>query len=789
MTPGAVILTDTNVTKALALTKIGLHVFPVSPISKLPLTPHGHLDASDDAEAVATMWGEFPDGRVGVHMGASGLVCLDVDIRPDKSGLSSLELLWIDPDTFNYDTPSGGKHYLYSAGDTVLSPKHEYKSLPGIDRKSSSSYAIFYGSEIPESRDVFKPVPEWLTEDAGPNTVGSAFEGGLADWLDGLDPAEPSQRVLGAIERIPSGEFSHPEMVERIFEFVRLAAEGNTGVRYGLEILRDAWLTPPWDSPDFQYEFDAALYGAIKKTGDLDEALKNLPNYLQVLDAHDGEIKESIYYGDAKDKRNYFTAIRTLVATTLTDDEIASVIWHAGPTKNVARDFGLSYLYEQITKARSGIVEPGPNPVPKIVENSRSKIALLSDRERLVVDACPTFIEHYLTLAHDKYPLYNEPYHRANAWTVLSLAFGMYAFVPLSENEKLGVNLFQINLGASSSGKSQSLSFRDAITDEFFANDPEFDLGANLSKEYLHEKLIERDGKVSFLNADEAARFFQQLSMRDNYAAGLDTELTNYYGGKVPPVGKKGSKDISGKRALVSFHVGFFGTPRRVNSYLTTEQFDDGFLARFIWTYGDDIKPVSAEITESQALAAIAVAEFDPKARAMATGLASMRKLIGGGRHPVLGDDETLRRIGKCRDQMLEVIKGHPREDILTPSVRRLGDNIRKATALIALTRGSTRFSMEDALYCIGSAEQWLTDLIRAAEEISGSIFQREADAIANYIAKLGGKVTKSKLAYVNNRFDPREYGARMQSLVEQGRVVSSRDDKFWEINTKEEEE
>src|SRR5690554_6051836 len=95
----------------------GLAVFPVrvgADNSKTPLTPHGHLDATTDPAQISRWWGENPSAEVGVWVGGANLIVLDVDVKNGKDGWESLDQAWLDiPETFGYDTPSGGRHLVY----------------------------------------------------------------------------------------------------------------------------------------------------------------------------------------------------------------------------------------------------------------------------------------------------------------------------------------------------------------------------------------------------------------------------------------------------------------------------------------------------------------------------------------------------------------------------------------------------------------------------------------------------------------------------------------------------
>ena len=75
--------------------------WPVSPWGtrgnrKFPLTGHGHLDATTDRGILEQWWTRWPGAIPAVATGEpSGVVALDIDIRPAGSGFDSLGELGI----------------------------------------------------------------------------------------------------------------------------------------------------------------------------------------------------------------------------------------------------------------------------------------------------------------------------------------------------------------------------------------------------------------------------------------------------------------------------------------------------------------------------------------------------------------------------------------------------------------------------------------------------------------------------------------------------------------------
>jgi Bifunctional DNA primase/polymerase, N-terminal len=107
--------------------------WPVSPWGtsgdrKFPLTEHGHLDATVDPSVLERWWARWPGGIPAIATGEpSGVVALDVDIRPDGSGFDSLEDLGITshPEGPTAHTPRGGCAVLFRW------PGHFVKTIAG----------------------------------------------------------------------------------------------------------------------------------------------------------------------------------------------------------------------------------------------------------------------------------------------------------------------------------------------------------------------------------------------------------------------------------------------------------------------------------------------------------------------------------------------------------------------------------------------------------------------------------------------------------------------------------
>jgi hypothetical protein len=755
-------------TLAFDLIECGFAVFPVNPETKHPYTTHGHLDASRDVEEVAVWFSlDYPNARVGVHAGASGLVILDLDKKNGKDGFESVDDGWLEiPETYQYNTPNGGRHHIYLApAGSRLAPARDYRGLAGVDRRGGSSYAVWYG-EAP-GKDQITLAPEWLCDEVEQRT-GSAFDGELDQWLKNMPEGDPDNKVIQAIQRIPKGDFDHVEMVERQMELVRLAAEGHPGINVALDALRREWLRAPYDTDDNAYEYDQALYGCVRKFGATDTAITELPEYSSTLAQLPKEFPIHLLVGEAKPKKHFFDVIRALCGTGFDDYQIAAILWGAPTVKQWAREWGLPYVYQQIEQLRETVNTPVENPTLVKEQTRISNVSLLSDSERETVNSYVTFVDRYLAWVESKSRTVNLPYHRMNAITILSLAYGMYGFIPESEGA-MGLNLFQIGLGESSTGKTRSLKMRDSVLREMFKGDETFDLGSDASIQALHDVLLKRDGRPSFFNADEAAVTFSQM-VEQKWLAGMESFLTRLYEGYVPPMLRRGSDAV--KPAMTSFNVAMYGTPDRVLDILTQDMFLTGFLPRFAWTVGDPPDNSDNQHKMSQANERLARLEYDPVARGFATEFMLTRRVIGSGRHPVRATNEALERFALASKDMKEQLEQHTLWRIIEPSWKRLAsETVRKYASLLALSECSTTVEVRHAIYAIRQAEEWVTNLVIVAEGISASLFQKECDDVERFVVTQGGSVSKAKLVNGFKAWRYREFVERLESLVQQGRL------------------
>lgn len=106
--------------------------------------PHGVKNAVVDPKQITKWWTRWPKANIGLATGVvSGLVVVDLDIKPGKNGVESLKASGIVPKTRTVRTGSGGLHlYFAHPGTHVAGSTGKH----GIDVRADDNYVMAPGS-------------------------------------------------------------------------------------------------------------------------------------------------------------------------------------------------------------------------------------------------------------------------------------------------------------------------------------------------------------------------------------------------------------------------------------------------------------------------------------------------------------------------------------------------------------------------------------------------------------------------------------------------------------------
>ncbi|MCX7178015.1 MAG: AAA family ATPase [Proteobacteria bacterium] len=145
--------------------KLGMPVFPCAE-DKRPIVAGGFKAASLDPAQILRAFANPSAQLIGVPTGSpSGLIAIDIDIRPGCSGM-----IWLDensdalPSTRTHRTRSGGLHLLFRVPDGVEIRNSASRLAPGVDVRGEGGYIIMPpspGYAIADTEDPAE-MPRWL---------------------------------------------------------------------------------------------------------------------------------------------------------------------------------------------------------------------------------------------------------------------------------------------------------------------------------------------------------------------------------------------------------------------------------------------------------------------------------------------------------------------------------------------------------------------------------------------------------------------------------------------------
>jgi len=592
---------------------------------------------------------------------------------------------------------------------------------------------------MPSKAD-FEMLPEaWIEALRKDETLDhEGFGGDTGAWLETLPKGEPSDAVRAAIERMPRENFTHDDVLRVTYHIVRLGAEGHNGIEWALKTIEATWVKPPYNSAEYRKELEVSIAGAVRRGGAHawpDELPK--AEMLSLVERIDGS--EEYFWGDKEvSDSNRRALIQLMYNAGVERQEIMSFVWHS--PQNVAEH--ISEVWAEVEAYE---------PLAAAPESAQVEHSLLSDAERERLRFIPNFIDKYQHVATLREETPNLPYHRANAWTLLSVVFGGIGVVPKKGTPGgLGLNLYVMPMGETTSGKgegkSQLLSALRFVLGSVFDG---VDIGGDPSPEAMHKKMIERDGEVTFFNLDEGDQLFEKMSQKGGYSAGLQQKITDWYEGRVSGRLRVGDED-GGKSAKGYLVVWLMGVPHKIMGSLTRSQVEDGFIARFIPYFGNPRKITDKSLETAEQSDDEVALGYDPYVKAMATELQHHVTSLRLSRfdmqpHPVRQTKAAMERLSKARRDLFVPYAGHPlAQTMIEPSMLRMGISMWKCAALIALSRGSKTIEVDDVLVAVRAAEEWVPNLIKLMEGVASNDWTAQLDKVLLYIQK-NGSVSKAE--------------------------------------------
>lgn len=649
-------------------------------------------------------------------------------------------------------------HVIYQDSDTC--PPDKFRLAPSVHVESSAGRSQDY----------------WvLTESVPADRAADASRRiAIAHKQDGSDPSSWSSnkflRLLGTNTR-----HGFPEEVTAKF----------SGSMYDMAEVEKAYEDVTFEERPIMRLPEDVSYDDVQ----------DLPEYTSALAKLPGSFKMSLITDQPSPSQDRSTLRYRLLCDLfrvpgLTFEDVLAIAWHAPASQKWREDArNLRGLIAEALKAQADVaykagigfevVDEG-ELITAPATRKRERIVLVTDEERNLAAGERDFIKRYCHWSSEKLgAAYNAPYARMNAWAILSGAFSDFGRIPSTGD---ALNLFQMGIGASGSGKSAARRLWKRTMKEQFEHDPGWFLGSDASPIALQEKLIERDGKVTFFSSDEAHGWFNSTNQQA-WSLGLYEKLADYYNGEVPPIHRvsQGRRELSGKSAESFFSIHMMGTAKgemSLYAVLTAPMFHTGFLARFIWWLGEDKEITEESLRETNGDGEFASSGHEQQARQWAAEFANTKKVLkartGKNVMPMLATNGALERLSQFKRTVYDLAVKRAEWEILDPSIVRLYESVRKAASLLALDDGRTEVELRDVVCAIAYAEEWVENLFYVCEQISASIWAREVDEVENFVLAKGGEVLRQVVFRKFASRHPRDLLLQIDALHAQGRVVEA---------------
>lgn len=506
--------------------------------------------------------------------------------------------------------------------------------------------------------------------------------------------------------------------------------------------------------------------------------------------------------------------LQAMLASGIDRDHAAVVTWNSAAARlQIAfagqvildahsKSITLEQLWQEVAEAEAALTaaehhsgEPGqaPAPVAPVAQLPQAHtpepiaMSFLTDLERAQVLANNWWGRRFMDWAMGTFEAVNVPYFRMNRWTLLSIVFSPIAVLPKPGENDRPLNLYQAIAGRTTSGKTEALRPIKHVLKALYVAGDNPDVGGNFTAEALAEKLIEMDGKSTWFHVDEAHSKIALWKRPGTSFSEMPGALTEAYDGDISQISRASKKDLTekgGARAFLTVHL--MGTPEKMADVMGPDDWESGFLNRFVWAIGDP----PTDSVDAMAGGWLTEEELDreeeetPDSLAIASGRkmyaqwarefgsALMRVARPDGKpHRMRMPEEVKRRHQRFTEDLARIAVTSVYQDRLRPTFRRLSETIMRCAALVALSDGRGRIEMPDLLVAIEQAEEWARNILVMVAATDESLRTREVNMIEKALWERGAiSVTEvHRMPRFQNR--KKEVESMLDELIVQGRA------------------
>lgn len=406
----------------------------------------------------------------------------------------------------------------------------------------------------------------------------------------------------------------------------------------------------------------------------------------------------------------------------------------------------------------------------------------LSAEEKQKLEPC--FIDDYIAWTSRKSDA-PDAYNVAGAFTVLSSVFSDFGHAVPHWGE-VPLNMWFMVLGGTTlSRKSTAKGFMLKCVEALEAENYNYDLGSKFTAEGLDEALRLGANRSALLHIDEIQGFMKTVDSKA-YMAGIKAELTEVYDGKVTGKLRASGEDKDRKRkgARVALSLFAMGIKEQLADYLTEEDFQSGFLTRFIWVSAEPLER-TAETDYIGQMDKTERTKGDPAFLALMERIREARDVWSGWNDPtertiaVPMNEEAHQRYNEFVTAALDAAQVQTKATILTAATSRLSTSILKAATLLAMVDMCDEVELKHMLSAINYCGEWFEHLVEMTKRISESNWKRRQNKLMEAIFAKGGELSwPAAYRHFNAEMKAREFTELVQSLEEAGLVIMSKNKK-----------
>lgn len=747
-------------------------VFPTDPGDKRPVArnPKQHpvprglekpvariswsKEATTDPAQVERWVKEYPGCRWGTPTGdLNGFIAVDVDSAQADDWWNEK---WF-PEGSDVGTPSGGRHIRYEVDPGMDIQTNKSKVTDGIDIRGEGGYIVAYTDDysnfpqLPES--VAELLPRRTRHDAEEDDAQEARDSEYVAPEYASEVTEQEKRVLKGItdtlDALPrpwrKGAGYHDVQFRAACHLHRIANSPHyaTDEATALAIFNEHAPVNAKYKPDAmlrQQRWDSAR---LHTEGQVAEHPGDTPIRLDVTDElltkyADSEV-DNLFW-ESKNIGQVKKLIRALRHKGATEQEAYSISYECAAMKRIRKaNTGSSSTWGFVVKEYEspaedeaadeewGEVKPKKKTEPVV------PVVLLTEEERAIIRRYPNFIDNYIETARIFYAKPNLPLHYVNAWIALSIGIGDKGSI-YEQKGRTPLSLWALNLAPSAAGKTDATDHMEATVNAMRAGGfGSVAMGDDSSAEQLLDVVMERPGKASGIFMDECREFLDGAKRPGSYESKVLGAYLKLYDGKAKRQLRRGmDMDKVGEEAEISFTLWMQGAWGPVVETMDSRHIENGFVGRFIVAVGGE-----AQVTRDSLTPQIA-SEYQvensgrhPMMDSFAVPVRQMVAHLDGERQRMgFASREVVDRYVDMREKLEAFASKHPLSEYLRGVLLRVGQNMLKGAALIALSEGRTLIEMEDLLIAIKSGEWWVKGSLELAEAVSASAYRRLVDGL-----------------------------------------------------------